>query len=163
MVIIGGYHKEGTVTDQATGRSNHYDSVELFCFADKWADHIGLDDTDYIRFGTPVKVIKVPTAIIVSALGLPFGLGESSRAVLKRFDFENKLVGGKFLPVYNDKGKVESCSFSFVDGSSASISLSTADGASIENTTLTAETTPENAVSADDKSTDKKTSSKKST
>lgn len=136
MVVVGGYHSEGSFTDPKTNRNVHYDNVQFGCFADKWPAKIGLDDTTYIRFGTPFKVIKVPTAAVVSGLGLPFSLGESSRDVLKRFDFENLLVGGEILPVYDEHGKVESVVFSLNDGSTAEVSGDSLGDVSVENVTL---------------------------
>lgn len=136
MIVVGGYHKEGTIVDQATHRTNHYDSIEFGCFADKWPAKIGLDDTNYIRFGTPLKLVKVPTAAVVAALGIPFSLNESSREVLKRFDFEGRVVGGEILPVYDEKGRVESVVFSLNDGETAEVSANMLDDVKVEDTTL---------------------------
>ena len=136
MIVVGGYHKEGTIVDQATYRTNHYDSVEFGCFADKWPAKIGLDDTNYIRFGTPLKLVKVPTAAVVAALGIPFSLNENSREVLKRFDFEGRVVGGEILPVYDEKGRVESVVFSLNDGEMAEVPANMLDDVKVEDTTL---------------------------
>lgn len=136
MIVVGGYHKEGTIVDQATHRTNHYDSVEFGCFADKWPAKIGLDDTNYIRFGTPLKIVKVPTAAVVAALGIPFSLNENSREVLKRFDFEGRVVGGEILPVYDEKGRVDSVVFSLNDGETAEVPANMLDDVKVEDTTL---------------------------
>ncbi len=136
MIVIGGYQKEGTIVDQITHRTNHYDSIEFGCFADKWPAKIGLDDTNYFRFGTPLKLVKVPTAAVVAALGIPFMLNESSRDILRRFDFENRVVGGEILPVYNEKGKVESVVFSLQDGEKAEVPANMASDVIVEDTTL---------------------------
>lgn len=136
MIVVGGYHKEGTIVDQATHRTNHYDSIEFGCFADKWPAKIGLDDTNYIRFGTPLKLVKVPTAAVVAALNIPFSLNENSREVLKRFDFEGRVVGGEILPVYDEKGRVESVVFSLNDGEMAEVPANMLDDVKVEDTTL---------------------------
>lgn len=136
MIVLGGYQSEGTVVDKVTQRPNHYDSVWFGCFADKWPSKIGLDDTNYIRFGAPVKLIKIPTAAVVAALGIPFALNENSREVLKRFDFEGRVVGGEILPVYDEKGKVESVVFSLNDGETAEVPANMLDDVKVEDTTL---------------------------
>lgn len=136
MIVLGGYQSEGTIVDQITHRTNHYDSVVFGCFADKWPAKIGLDDTNYFRFGTPVKVVKIPTAAVVAALGISFVLNESSRDILRRFDFEGRVVGGEILPVYNEKGKVESVVFSLQDGETAEVPANMLDDVKVEDTTL---------------------------
>ena len=117
MYILNGYQSEGTITHDKAGNPlpspKHYDKFVLTCFADSWPDHIGLDDTTYFRFGQPTKVVNVPTSVMVDVLGIPFNLGENSRDVVRKYDFENKLTGAEFIPVYNEKGKVVNCSFSF--------------------------------------------------
>lgn len=136
MIVVGGYHKEGSFSDPKTNRSVHYDSVEFGCLADKWPAKIGLDDTNYLRFGSPLKLIKVPTAAVVTALNIPFSLNENSRDVLKRFDFEGRIVGGEILPVYDEKGRVESVVFSLNDGETTEVPANMLDDVKVEDTTL---------------------------
>lgn len=113
MYIINGYQSKGVIEES----NMPYDNMVLTCFADAWPDKIGLNDTTYYRFGQPTKIVKVPTSVIVAVLGIPFTLGEDSRDVLRKYDFENQLTGAEFLPVYNEKGKVVNCSFSLPNAS----------------------------------------------
>ena len=151
MIVVGGYQKEGTIVDQVTHSTNHYDNIEFGCFADKWPAKIGLDDTNYFRFGTPLKLVKVPTAAVVAALGISFMLNENSRDILKRFDFENRVVGGEILPVYGEKGRVESVVFSLQDGEQKEVPANMVADVTVEDTTL-AEFSENSKKAADNKS-----------
>ena len=111
MYIINGYQSKGVIEENGLP----YDNMVFTCFADSWPDKIGLNDTTYFRFGQPTKIVKVPVGVLVAVLGIPFVLGDDSRDIVRKYDFENKLVGSEFLPVYNEKGKVVNCSFSFVE------------------------------------------------
>lgn len=119
MTVINGYQSKGVIEETKLA----YDNVVLTCFADSWPEKIGLADTTYLRFGPATKTIKIPTGVLVDCLGIKFTLGDDSRDVLKRFDFENKIVGAEIMPVYNEKGKVVSVSFNFADGSTLSADI----------------------------------------
>lgn len=117
MYIINGYQSKGVIEES----DMPYDNLVLTCFADAWPEKIGLKDYDYFRFGQPTKIVKIPTSVVVACLNIPFNLGDDSREVVKRYDFE-KIVGSELLPVYNDKGKVISMTISML-GASAPIEL----------------------------------------
>lgn len=117
MYVINGYQSKGVIDES----NLPYDNIVFTCFADAWPDKIGLKDTTYFRFGQPTKIIKVPTSVLVSCLGIPFSLGEDSRDVVLRYDWR-LIEGAEVLPVYNEKGKVVNITFSLPSGSSVSLS-----------------------------------------
>lgn len=125
MYVINGYQSKGVIEES----NLPYDNIVFTCFADAWPDKIGLKDTTYFRFGQPTKIIKVPTSVLVSCLGIPFTLGEDSRDVVRRYDWR-QIEGSEVLPVYNEKGKVVNISFSLPSGSSVSVP---GDNVSIED------------------------------
>ena len=119
MYIINGYQSEGKVTELngvPLAEPMPYDNIVLTCFADEWPEKIGRTDKTYYHFGHPTKMLKIPTSILVAVLNIPFTLGENSREVVKKYDWD-KLVGSEVLPVYNEKGKIVNCSFSLPDAS----------------------------------------------
>lgn len=117
MCVINGYQSKGVIEET----NLPYDNIVFTCFADAWPDKIGLNDTTYFRFGQPTKIVKVPTSVLVDCLGIPFSLGDDSRDVIRRYDFENLIVGAEVLPVYNEKGKVQSISFSLTSGADVTV------------------------------------------
>ena len=117
MYVINGYQSKGVIEET----NLPYDNIVFTCFADAWPEKIGLKDTTYFRFGQPTKVVKVPTSVLVDCLGIPLSLGDDSRDVIRRYDFENQIVGAEVLPVYNEKGKVQSISFSLTSGADITV------------------------------------------